>query len=52
MMVLAVPAIPFDLSFSWPFLSSTVAYGVFLAGAGFVSVLAALAILPDTSGRR
>jgi hypothetical protein len=52
MMLLFVPAIPFNLSFSWPFLSSDVVYGVYLAVAGFVSVLIGLATLASATARR
>lgn len=52
MMALAVPAIPVGLSFSWPFLSSNVVYGVYLAVAGFVSVLIGLAMLASARARR
>ena len=51
-MVVAVPAIPFDLSFLWPYLSSTPAYGLFLAVVGFVSVLVSLAMRPAIVARR
>jgi hypothetical protein len=40
---LAVAAIPFDLSFFWPFLSSTATYGIYLAAAGFLAVFISLA---------
>ncbi len=52
MMLLFVPAIPFDLSFLWPFLSSDVTYGVYLAAAGFGCVLAGFASLFTASARR
>ena len=52
MMVLFVPAIPFNLSFSWPFLNSDVVYGVYLAVAGFVSALIGLATLASARARR
>lgn len=51
LMALAVPAIPFDLSFEWPFLDSTVVYGVYLALAGFVSVLGGVAMLSAAGAR-
>lgn len=51
MMGLAMGAIPFDLSFFWPFLDSTIAYGVYLAAAGFVAVLLGLAILTGSARR-
>jgi hypothetical protein len=51
LMALAVPAIPFDLSFSWPFLDSTMVYGVYLAIAGFVSVLGGVAMLSAAGAR-
>lgn len=41
---LAAGAIPFDLSFSWPFLSSTATYGIYLAAAGFLAVFISLAM--------
>jgi hypothetical protein len=46
-MVLVVPNVPFALSFFWPFLSSTIAYGVYLAAAGLVSALIGLATLSN-----
>jgi hypothetical protein len=52
MMLLFVPAIPFGLSFSWPYLSSDVVYGVYLAVAGFVSALIGLATLASARARR
>ena len=52
MMVLFVPLIPTGLSFSWPYLSSDVVYGVYLAVAGFVSVLIGLATLASARVRR
>lgn len=45
MIVIVVPAVMVDLSFSWPYLSSNLAYGVFLAGAGLLSVLVGVAIV-------
>jgi len=51
LMALAVPAISFDLSFSWPFLDSTIVYGVYLAIAGFVSVLVGVAMLSAAGAR-
>jgi drug/metabolite transporter (DMT)-like permease len=51
MIVLAVPAISFDLSFSWPFLDSNVVYGVFLAIAGFLSVLVGITMLSAVRAR-
>jgi hypothetical protein len=51
LMALAVPAIPFDLSFLWPFLDSTIVYGVYLAIAGFVSVLVGVAMLSAAGAR-
>jgi hypothetical protein len=45
MMGLAVAMIPFDLSFFWPFLNSTMAYGVYLAAAGFAATLLGLTLL-------
>ncbi len=51
LMALAVLAIPFDLSFSWPFLDSTVVYGVYLAIAGFVSVLVGVVMLSAAGAR-
>ncbi len=51
MILVAVPGIRFDLSFSWPFLSSNVVYGPYLAGAGCLSVLLGLSILPTMSAR-
>lgn len=41
----AASEIPFGLSFNWPFLSSTILCGVFLALAGFVTVLLGLLLL-------
>lgn len=52
MLVVFVPAIPVGLSFSWPYLSSTIAYGVYLAVAGFVSVLVGLAMVSVVWVRR
>lgn len=40
----AAGAIPFDLSFFWPFLSSTATYGIYLAAAGFLAVFISLAM--------
>ena len=51
LMGLAVFAIPFDLSFEWPFLDSSIVYGVYLALAGFVSVLVGVALL-SAAGER
>lgn len=51
-MVVGVPFIPVDLSFFWPYLSSTPAYGLFLALAGFLSVLISLAMLSAAGTRR
>lgn len=45
MIVIVVPAVMVDLSFSWPYLNSNLAYGVFLAGAGILSVLVGVAIV-------
>ena len=41
---LAAGAIPFDLSFSWPFLNSTATYGIYFAAAGFLAVFISLAM--------
>lgn len=41
----SISAVTFDLSFSWPFLNSTVAYGLYLAVIGFLSVLIGRAAL-------
>lgn len=46
--LVAIPGIQFDLSFSWPFLSSTVVYGASVAAAGFVSVLIGLIAFTST----
>jgi hypothetical protein len=43
-MTLVVPAVPFDLSFSWPFLSSDIAYGVYLTAAGLLGAIAGLVV--------
>lgn len=51
MILVAVPSIRFDLSFFWPFLSSNVVYGAYLAGAGCLSMLLGLLMLPTTSAR-
>lgn len=52
MMIVGIPIIMFDLSFFWPFLSSTPTYGLLLAVAGFVSVLIGLTKLSAVGARR
>lgn len=44
MVWLAVAIVPFDLSFSWPFLSSEIVYGAYLAQVGLLCVISGLAL--------
>lgn len=52
LLIVAVSSVAFDVSFSWPYLSSTVAYGLYLAVAGFLSVLIGLAALTSVPAWR
>ena len=45
----ALYAVPFDLSFSWPFLSSDTVYGAYLALAGFLCALSGLFAVSRTA---
>lgn len=48
MIIVVTPGISTGLSFSWPFLSSDVVYGSFLAGTGLALVLVGLSTLTPT----
>ncbi|HEY7975166.1 MAG TPA: hypothetical protein VID72_07480 [Ktedonobacterales bacterium] len=52
MIVVVVPTISFDLSFSWPYLDSNFAYGAYLATVGFLSVLVGIATLANVRARQ
>lgn len=52
LIITSVPEASFALSFNWPYLSSTIAYGFYLEAAGVVSVLIGLAIRAMSGAER
>lgn len=45
LIIVVVPEVPIGLSFSWPFLSSDIAYGVYLSIAGLLGALTGLVLV-------